>query len=213
MLGGDEVTRIKRSARSRWGWVVLSLTCIVPSTAHAQVGVLAGYNRDALGDFLPASGFDFTDLNDGFHIGIFLNVNLASFALRPALVYHRVPSLVAKAGEDQVRFDIDLLEIPVDVRIRIPFPKVSPYLLAGPVFTFPSSALAGVDDLFTAHPIRAEFGAGLELDLGLRLWPEVRYGFGINSLMGSEVPVGSSVLRGEGKPRLDTLTLRLGISF
>ncbi|WP_425154909.1 outer membrane beta-barrel protein [Candidatus Palauibacter sp.] len=207
------MTRTKRSAQSRWGWLLLSLACAVPSSADAQIGVLAGYNRDALEEFVPANGFDFTDLNNGFHIGIFLNLNLATFALRPALVYHRVPGLVARGGEDRLQFDLDLLEIPVDVRIRFPFPAVSPYLLAGPVFIFPSSTVEGVDDLLTARPIRAEFGAGLELDLGLRLWPEVRYGFGINSLMGSEVPVGSTVLRGDGKPRLDTLTLRLGISF
>ena len=205
--------RSGRRTGPRWRWLALGLACALPLPANAQVGLLAGYNRDTLDEFLPARGFDFTDLAGGFHVGVFLNLNLATFALRPALVYHRVTELVAEAGDERVRFDIDLLEIPVDVRLRLPLPIMRPYLLAGPVFTFPSSGFEGVDDILATSPVRAEIGAGLELDAGVRLWPEIRYGFGINALMGSGVPVGSTTLRGDGQPRLNTLTLRLGISF
>ena len=204
------------SRRTVRTWVLglgLGLVSVFPPSVEAQMGILAGYNRDSLEEFLPESGFDLSDLTDGYHVGVFLNFNLATFAVRPALVYHRLPKLAASAGEERVEFDINLLEIPLDIRIRLPLPGVQPYVLAGPVLTFPSSTFSGVDDLLTARPIRAEVGAGVELDLGFRLWPEVRYGLGISSLMESEVPVGSSVLRGEGKPRHDTLTFRLGISF
>ena len=198
----------------RWGaGLALGLVCALPTSAEAQIGILAGYNRDTLEEFLPENGFDLTDITDGYHVGVFLNFNLATFSLRPALIYHRMPALVAMAGDEQVRFDIDMVEIPLDFRIRLPLPVVQPYVLGGPVLTFPSSTFSGVDDLLTARPVRAEFGVGLELDLGLRLWPEVRYGFGIGSLMESDVEVGSRVLRGDGEPRHDTLTLRLGISF
>ncbi|WP_419858540.1 hypothetical protein [Candidatus Palauibacter irciniicola] len=204
---------IKRNA-GRWGaGLALGLVCALPTAAEAQIGILAGYNRDTLAEFLPENGFDLTDFTDGYHVGVFLNVNLATFSVRPALIYHRMPELVAMAGDEQVRFDIDMLEIPLDFRIRLPLPAVQPYVLGGPVLTFPSSTFSGVDDLLTARPVRAEFGVGLELDVGFRLWPEVRYGFGIGSLMESGVAIGSQVLRGDGKPRHDALTLRLGISF
>ncbi|WP_420635175.1 outer membrane beta-barrel protein [Candidatus Palauibacter sp.] len=207
------MTGKKRNARWRWMWLTVSLACALPASAEAQMGILAGYNRDSISEFLPESGFDLTDLTDGFHIGVFINFNLGTFAVRPAIVYHRVPDLVAQAGEELVKFDVELVEIPLDFRIRLPFPRVRPYVLAGPVLTFPSSTFSGVDDLLTARPVRAEVGVGFEIDLGFRLWPEVRYGLGITSLMESEVPVGSRVLRGDGSPRLDTLTLRLGVSF
>ena len=198
----------------RWGaGLALGLVCALPADAEAQIGILAGYNRDTLAEFLPENGFDLTELTDGYHVGVFLNFNLATFSIRPAIVYHRMPELVAMAGEERVRFDIDLVEIPLDFRIRLPLPAVQPYVLGGPVLTFPSSTFSGVDDLLTARPVRAEFGVGVELDLGFRLWPEVRYGFGLGSLMGSDVAVGSRVLQGEGEPRHDSLTLRLGISF
>lgn len=198
----------------RWGaGLALGLVCALPAHAEAQIGILAGYNRDTLAEFLPENGFDLTDITDGYHVGVFLNFNLATFSIRPAVVYHRMPELVAMAGDERVQFDIDLVEIPLDFRIRLPLPAVQPYVLGGPVLTFPSSTFSGVDDLLTARPVRAEFGVGVELDLGFRLWPEVRYGFGTGSLMGSGVAVGSGVLRGDGEPRHDTLTLRLGISF
>ena len=204
----------RRRTLRRWGaGLALGLVCALPAEAGAQIGILAGYNRDTLAEFLPENGFDLTDITDGYHVGVFLNVNLATFSVRPALIYHRMPELVAMAGDERVRFDIDLLEIPLDFRIRLPLPAVQPYVLGGPVLTFPSSTFSGVDDLLAARPVRAEFGVGLELDVGFRLWPEVRYGFGIGSLMESDVAVGSQVLRGDGEPRHDALTLRLGISF
>ena len=198
----------------RWGaGLALGVLCAFPADAEAQIGILAGYNRDTLAEFLPENGFDLTELTDGYHVGVFLNFNLATFSIRPAVVYHRMPELVAMAGDEQVRFDIDLVEIPLDFRLRLPLPAVQPYVLGGPVLTFPSSTFSGVDDLLTARPVRAEFGVGVELDVGFRLWPEVRYGFGLGSLMGSDVAVGSRVLRGDGEPRHNTLTLRLGVSF
>lgn len=205
--------RRKRNV-GRWGaGLALGLACALPADAEAQIGILAGYNRDSLAEFLPENGFDLTDITDGYHVGVFLNFNLATFSIRPAVIYHRMPELVAMAGDERVHFDIDLVEIPLDFRIRLPLPAVQPYVLGGPVLTFPSSTFSGVDDLLTARPVRAEFGVGVELDLGFRLWPEVRYGFGTGALMGSDVAVGSGVLRGDGEPRHDTLTLRLGISF
>ena len=197
------VTGRQRSTR-RWGaGLTLGLACALPSTAEAQIGVLAGYNRDTIGKFLPESGFGLTDLADGYHVGVFLNFNLAAFAIRPALIYHRIPELVARAGEDDVKFDIDVPGIPA--RFPHPTPGAARSTLRnspGPVLTFPSSTFSGVDDLLEARPVRAEFGLGLEVDVGFRLWPEVRYGFGLGSLMGSDVP--HRVPRAQGRRRPPT---------
>ncbi|MDX1579341.1 MAG: hypothetical protein R3266_12700, partial [Gemmatimonadota bacterium] len=163
--------------------------------------------------FLPSEGFDLTDTADGFHLGIFFNVQLGPLGIRPAVVYHRISELAAETTEERTAFDLELVEIPLDLRLELPVPLLRPYLLAGPVFSFPSTANTRVDPLLEERPTRVEVGAGLELDFGFRLWPEIRYGRGIERLMRSDVPLGQGTLLGQGAPRLDTVTLRLGISF
>jgi len=184
-----------------------------PHTARAQIGIVAGYNRDSIEDFVPTNGFDFTDRSNGFHIGIFFNVNVGPVGIRPAVVYHQVPDLIASTVEDRTQFDLELVEIPLDLRLRIPIPIIRPYVLAGPVFSFPSTSVTSVDDLLEPRPVRAEFGIGMELNLGFRLWPEIRYGRGLGRLMRSAIPLGDGTLLGSGDPRLDTVMIRLGISF
>jgi len=205
----------RKTNRRSWraAQLAVGLALATPLAATAQIGIVGGYNRDTIEDFLPANGFDFTDLANGFHVGIFFNVNIGLVGIRPAIIYHRVPDLVASAGEARTQFDIELVEIPLDVRLRLPIPVFRPYLLAGPVFSFPSTSVTNINRLLNDRPIRAEFGAGLELDLGFKLWPEIRYGRGLGPLMGSGIPLGEGTLLGEGEPRLDTFTLRLGISF
>ena len=191
----------------------LGLAIATPKESSAQIGLVAGYNRDLIANFLPANGFDLTDSTNGFHIGVFFNVNLGLIGIRPAVIYHQVPDLVATAGSETTLFDIELVEVPLDIRFRIPVPVLRPYLLAAPVFTFPSTSVSGVNEQLGPHPVRVEFGAGFDLDLGFRLWPEIRYGFGVQPLMNSAIPVGGQTLVGEGSPRLNTFTLRLGVSF
>ncbi len=193
--------------------LAVGLLLATPIAATAQIGVVGGYNRDSIEEFVPADGFDFTDRTDGFHIGIFFNVNLGLLGVRPAIIYHRVSDLTATVGTDRTQFDIELVEIPLDLRLRLPIPVFRPYLLAGPVFSFPSTAATGVNRLLNSRPIRVEFGAGLELNLGFKLWPEIRYGRGLDPLMASEIPLGEATLLGQGQPRLDTITFRLGVSF
>ncbi len=191
----------------------LGLAIATPRAMTAQIGVVAGYNRDLIEKFLPADGFDLTDSSNGFHVGVFFNFNLGLIGIRPAVIYHQVPNLVATAGTETTSFDIELVEVPLDLRLKIPVPVLRPYLLAAPVFTFPSSSVSGVNNQLGPRPVRVEFGAGFELDVGLRLWPEIRYGFGLQALMDSGIPVGDQTLVGEGNPRLNTFTLRLGVSF
>gem|GEM_PF-4552488 len=191
----------------------LGLAITTPQVMTAQIGVVAGYNRDLIEKFVPANGFDLTDTTNGFHVGVFFNINLGLIGIRPAVIYHQVPNLVATAGTETTPFDIELVEVPLDLRLRIPVPVLRPYFLAAPVFTFPSSSVSGVNNQLGPRPIRAEFGAGFELDLGIRLWPEIRYGFGLQALMDSGIPAGDQTLVGEGNPRLNTFTLRLGVSF
>lgn len=193
--------------------LALALACAAATPASAQIGIVAGYNRDMIEEFSAAAGYELTGQTDGFHLGIFFNVNIGPLGIRPSVIYHQVPDIEASDGTDATVFNVDIVEVPLDIRLRMPVPLVRPYILVGPVLSFPSTSLPGVDALLQARPFRFEVGAGLELDLGFRLWPELRYGRGLEPFMRSAIPIGEGTLQGTGNPRLDTFTIRLGISF
>lgn len=61
-----------------------------------------------------------------------------------------------------------LLEIPIDVRYRMPLPFLTPYVMAGPVLRFPSGDEAIKDNL-KEFSLAGSLGVGVEVSLlGLR---------------------------------------------
>lgn len=178
----------------------------LPDAVDAQIGVMGGYSRDSLGELDAGEGFALADRADGFHTGIFLDIGLGRFAIRPGIVYRRLQD-AAFSGPERTPADIEIVEFPLDLRLGVPLPVATPYLLAGPVLMFPSSARSSIDQAL-ADRVRLEIGVGLEWDVGFRLWPEIRYGKGLGGLAGSDAEVAS----GESSS-LETLTIRLGVSF
>lgn len=192
---------------------VLLALLLAGGPLHAQIGIYAGANRDMLEGFTPAEGFTFAGEVDGFHTGIFLDIEVGIVGARPAIVYHRISDVSASDGAEETRFNLDVIEIPLDLYLRLPLPVVRPYLVAGPTILFPSSADPRIDGLLASTPKRLDVGLGVEIALPLRLWPEIRYGRGLSDFMSPAIPVGEETLQGEGALRLDTVTFRLGVSF
>ena len=183
------------------------------SPATAQIGIAGGYNRDYLSDIDLADTSITVASAEGFHFGIFFNVNLLILAIRPAVYFHRVNDLSIATATDSTSFDLDLIEIPLDLRLRLPLPIVKPYLLAGAVIGFPSSDNAAIDASMSSSVWRADVGVGIELNVGIRLWPEVRFGLGITDYFKDGIPIGDDIVVPTGKVRLDSFMVRLGISF
>jgi hypothetical protein len=181
--------------------------------ADAQIGIVAGYNRDAFQGLDVAEAFSLEDDPSGFHLGIFLNVNVGLLGIRPAVIYHRIVDVDVRSPEDGLDFDLEIVEVPLDFRLRLPVPVVRPYLLAGPVFMFPSSPDESIDSLLETGPSRIDVGLGFEWTFGFRLWPEVRYGFGINRFMQTDFPLTGAPFSADGDARLDALMVRVGVSF
>jgi hypothetical protein len=192
---------------------VLLVLIAVPRAADAQIGIVGGYNRDMLHGVDVAEGFSLEEDPNGFHLGIFLNVNLGLLAIRPAIIYHRIVDVDVRSPTDALDFDLEIVEVPLDFRLRLPVPVVRPYLLAGPVFMFPSSPDEAIDSLLETGPSRIDVGLGFEWSFGFRLWPEVRYGFGITRFMQTDFPLAGTPFSAEGDARLDGLMVRVGISF
>lgn len=203
--------RAGRARRIAYATLVLILGA--SGAGEAQIGIVGGYNRDMFHGLDVAEGFSLEEDPNGFHLGIFLNVNVGALGIRPAVIYHRIVDVDVRSQTDALDFDLEIVEVPLDFRLRLPVPVVRPYLLAGPVFMFPSSPDEAIDALLETGPSRIDVGLGFEWSFGFRLWPEVRYGFGITRFMQTDFPLSDPPFSAEGDPRLDGLMVRVGISF
>ncbi len=192
--------------------LLLAVPFVNPGTLRAQVGILAGFQRTSLWDFLPENGFVPTDTSDGFHVGLFLRFKLGVVGIRPAVVYHRMPNFVSGEGPFSDSFDLEMVEVPIDLMLQVPAGPLRPYLLAGPTLAFPSSERITVDRDLADRVMGIEVGGGVELDIGFRTWLELRYGFGLQDLSkhGIDLGLGPADLF---EPRLKKYTLRLGIGL
>lgn len=186
---------------------VAMVSAALPRPADAQIGIMGGYSRDSLGGLDAGEGFSLAERADGFHTGIFLDIGLGRFAIRPAIVYRRLQD-AAFSGVERTSADIEIVEFPLDLRLSAPLPVATPYLLAGPVLMFPSSARSSIDQALADPRVRLDVGVGLEWDVGFRLWPEIRFGKGLGGLAGSAAEAAA----GESSS-LETLMIRLGVSF
>lgn len=179
---------------------------LVPNTAQAQgLGLAAGANFDRLSD-IEAD----TDGALGYHVGLFYDARLGPLAIRPGVFYMDVGDIEFDDGEGPAEdFDLQLIEVPIDARFRLgTTPVLTPYLLAGPVFRINASG----DDFggnMEDFSLAANAGVGLEVSIqgtGVRLFPELRYSFGINDI--------ATDLGFEGEDaRLNNFMIRLGLAF
>lgn len=215
---------------SRTGLLLSSLLLgvFLVQPAQAQPGIAAGANFDKLSDVETNSGEATFENATGFHVGLFYDMTFGPLALRPGVYYMDVGDFSTEEGfqvdEDveQQNFDLSLVEIPIDARFRLAtLPILSPYLTAGPVFrvalnddTSEEGAEAfglNSNDVSVAGNV----GFGVEIDLpgpGLRLFPELRYSFGLTGYASEfQTPVGT--IEAEDGGRLNTYMLRLGLSF
>ena len=164
--------------------------------------MIGGYSRDSFGSG-SAGDFALVDETDGVNAGIFLAVDLGRVDLRPAIVFRDLPGAVL-LGESRSPVDVEVVEIPLDLVIKAPIDGPTPYLVAGPVVMFPSSARTQVDEALAGTRVRFDVGIGFEWNLGFRIWPEVRYGESASGLL---------VRDATGDTKVSTWVFRLGVSF
>jgi hypothetical protein len=197
--------------------LLLSAVFAFAPAAHAQIGIAAGFNYNQLDDIRTENvNADFENAA-GYHIGVFYDLGLGTFALRPGIFYRQLgtyefgelPDL-----EEGESFNLNAVEVPIDVRLRLlPRAPVKPYLLAGPVITFPQS-----DEFDSTKNINlnADIGAGVEIVLpgvGFTLMPELRYGIATSSLIEDEFEVRGVDVQPQDDPRLNSISLRLNVRF
>lgn len=193
---------------------LLALATAVMTPAQAQVGIAGGLNFNQLDAISATSANANLDNSTGYHIGVFYDLGLGPIAVRPGIFYREVGTY--EFSDLQQDIDLNAIEIPVDLRWRVlPLPLVKPYLLAGPVLTFPQSNTEGFEGTESVN-LNADIGAGVEITLpgvGFTLMPELRYGIATSSFLEDDFEVGGVEVNPQDNPRLNAIMLRLNVRF
>lgn len=205
---------IRHTTRTVLLSLVLAAALAWMQPAQAQLGFGAGLNFNNLGD-IEATDTDATFENStGYHVGVFYNLNVGPISVRPGAYYHRIGTYDLPTGEE---FDLSAVEIPIDLRFTVlPTPIVKPYLLGGPVLTFPQGE-DEFEDAVEDMSLTADIGAGLSFSLpglGLTLEPELRYSIGVTNYLKDDFEVGPVEIQPESDDqRLSKVMLRLNVMF
>ncbi|MEX0748188.1 MAG: outer membrane beta-barrel protein [Rhodothermales bacterium] len=206
------------------GTILIATTLLifaVPRTGHSQgLGVSVGANFNDLSDINAGNREETFENASGWHVHLWLDLPLGPVALRPGIRYMDLGNLFEDSSiEDRFSaFDPDqavaLLEIPIDVRIRLGLPLISPYVLAGPVLRFPTET--GEENQFQlkSFSVAAGVGVGVEIGLvGFRLYPELKYTFGITRFTEEEFRIGGVTFEADDDQRLNAIMLSLGVGL
>jgi hypothetical protein len=194
----------------------LALAAVQP--AAAQLGVAGGLNFESFSDISVDSGESGVDGATGWHVGVFYDLAVGPIAIRPGLFYRQTGEFgVDSAVGSLTDFDLNLIEIPVDLRYRIgaPLVPIKPYFLAGPVFTLPSSSDDAYEDAVADFTLSGAVGAGVEVTLvgtGIKLFPEVRYQFGLGDYLDQTQIAGQTIAADENE-NLSSFMIRLGVAL
>lgn len=195
--------------------LIFAIALLAPSSASAQFGVAVGANFDNLSDISGDREATFESAS-GFHIGVFYDLPLGGLALRPGLYYMDVGSFDVESAESAVRdVDLSLIEVPVDLRIRMMTPLVKPYAAVGPVLRFANSSDDDFSESLTNFSVAGNLSLGLEIGAPgaqIRLFPEIRYSFGITR-MTDDIEFLGATFTAEEELRLNSFMLRLGVAF
>lgn len=190
----------------------------IPASAHAQLGISAGLNLDRLSDIELTDGRATFDNSNGWHAEVWYDIGLGNVALRPGVRYLDAGALFDGLSDDvgdvDDNFAINLVEIPLDVRIRFGTPAVRPYALLGPVFRIPFADDDGLNDDLKTFSVAGEAGFGVELPLGRwRLYPELAFTFGLSRFVEDEFRIGGRTFVTDEAQYLNSVRLRLGLGL
>lgn len=143
-------------------------------TARAQLGIAGGLNFETIGDVKTTAATGTFDNATGYHIGIFYDLNTAFIAVRPGVFIRDVGEVAFRLKQAGEKVNLSFIEIPVDVRVPLlAAPLVKPYLLAGPVLSFPRSSDKEFDSSLEDLSVSATIGAGVQVAISGRRSPFV----------------------------------------
>lgn len=192
----------------------LSLGLVSAPSAFAQIGFAFGSNSNRLTEIDEFTSFESAQ---GWHIEIWFDMPLGPLEMRPGLRFVSAGSIFEVANDAESAFaddvNISIFEIPVDFRFRFNMEILTPYIALGPVLRFPSGGGDEISGMNNMH-VAGEFGVGLELFFSrVRLYPELKYVFGITSFTGEEIQIAQRSYFPADNQLLNGFMIRLAVGL
>lgn len=214
-------TTDSRSRLASWALIpaVFLMAALFATPAQAQFGVAAGLNFESTDD-IRASGSQEAafDNSTGYHVGIVYDLGVGPLSIRPGVLYRRVGEVrIPTTQEAVVARNLSTIEVPVDLRLTVlPLPVIKPYLMAGPMASFPLGE-DELGDLTEDVSVSANVGLGATISLPklpISLQPELRYEFGLTSYIGDDdVEIGGASFDPQDDPKFSAFSVRLNVLF
>ncbi|MCS3684341.1 outer membrane beta-barrel protein [Salinibacter ruber] len=200
--------------------LVLLLLGLSAAPAQAQLGVGGGLNFESAGDIETSTTDNATlDNSTGYHVGLVYELGLGPATIRPGFFYRRVGTFEFSRDalpQGETQFDVSAWQVPVDLRFTVlPTPLVSPYVLAGPMATFPR----GEGDFGDAtedisYSLNVGVGANISLPaVSLKIQPELRYEFGASKFIKDDFEIGDTSFQPQDSPSFSAFGLRVNVIF
>lgn len=197
--------------------LLLTALLVGARPASAQLGVAAGLNFESFNDLDFGNSEATFDNATGYHAGVFYDIGAGVASVRLGVFYRDIGevAVTVSGGGPEYLVDLNMIDIPVDVRFNLTTtPAVRPYLLVGPVFSFPNSGDDTFGDELEAVTVAGTIGAGVMINAGaVKLYPELRYGIGVSRFMKDEFDIAGTTFTSDNSQRLNTVMLRLGVGF
>lgn len=200
--------------------VALFVLALSASPAQAQLGVAGGLAFESAGDIQTSTTQSAALENStGYHIGVVYEIGAGPVSIRPGFFYRRVGTYEfrGQTGAASSSYDVSTYEIPVDVRLTVlPTPVLSPYVLAGPMASFPTSS-DEFDEALEDYSVSGNIGAGVEISLPavpFTLQPELRYEFGLTKFADDDdLEIGDRTVSLQEEPKFSAFSVRLHVLF
>ena len=198
----------------RFGVLALVMVVLGSNRVYAQAGIEAGLRYSSLKGVNTDNA---TERAEGWHFGLFYVLGKrGAVSFRPGLRYTDGDGFfdsIQATNFDGVK--ISSVEIPFDIRLKVPLPIIKPYIVAGPVISLPTSSDdQEFSDAFKSVNLAANVGGGIELKLGgLHLYPEINYSVGLSGVVKDGTKIRGVTFSNADQSKIKTFTLKLGIGF
>ncbi|MCS7081970.1 MAG: outer membrane beta-barrel protein [Bacteroidetes bacterium] len=175
--------------------LLLCLACLVGAgLSYGQgigVGVVGGLNYSSPRALQNGSARDIYERRSGYDVGLFLDLGLSSTThLRPGFFWS-VKRIGAQSSTGSISqgsdFEINFVNVPLDLVLQLAVPLISPYVLLGPQAAVKIDAKDAegrpLRDRIKVLSWSGNVGLGLRVRLlGLALYPEIRYNLALDNL-------------------------------
>ena len=171
---------------------ILALFITLSLSAQTHFGIKGGLNFNSIKDIEFANKS--VSNNTGWHAGILLQAKLPmGFAFQPELLYS-----VKNLGSRDQKFNLQYIELPLNLQWGIDLLLLRPYVMAGPYISYLASYGGKAKEWDGVKNLDYGLGAGLGIDIWkLQITGKWSWGFGkLANVQSGDWKVNDSTLKG-----------------